>query len=226
VRRVITVVAVALAFLLLRSFVLPAGAPTWLRGTSPFNALDTRAERRHCVAFADMIGSTNPGYTIYGDRNDGPIDVSIDRTLRVHDSLVFEGKASRGGRTRLLFHCATASRFGHPGEHKTAASSPWPGTAEDWESANRLEEKMEEKCAALAVAAIPNSAISRRWLVLRPLPGRGDIQGTALDTLTDDERDFSCVAWTYEPGTSMYQRFGDFSVELTSPTRDNPGPGD
>src|SRR6185436_8622622 len=113
----------------------------------------------------------------YGDRNDGPIDVRIERTLRVHDSLVFEGSAVRGGRTRLLFHCATANVRGHPGEHKTAASSPWPGTAEDWRSANALEERMKQQCADSAMVRFPGRGISRRMLVLRPLPNRADIRG-------------------------------------------------
>ena len=45
------------AFFLLRSFIFPTSAPTWLRGTSSFNWLRTRAERQHCMAFANMMGS-------------------------------------------------------------------------------------------------------------------------------------------------------------------------
>jgi len=224
VRKPLAALIAIAALFALRSFIFPTHAPVWLRGTSPFTWSATRAERRHCIAFANMIGSANMGYAMYGDRNDGPVEVSIDRTLRVHDSLVFEGKASRGGRVRLLFHCATANVRGHPGEHKTAASNPWPGTAEDWASANRLEEKMERQCADSAALVFPASRIAKRMLVLRPLVNRADIRGTAIDTTSDEEQDFGCVAWAYDPGTALYRQFGDFSVNFAWPTRDNPGP--
>ena len=216
--------AAIVAFFALRSFIFPANAPVWLRGTSPFNWLDTRAERRHCVAFANMMGSQNIGYAIYGDRN-GPVEVSIDHTLRVHDSLVFEGTAARRGRVRLLFHCATANVRGNPGEHKTAASSPWPGTAEDWAAAHRLEERMERQCADSAAVAFPARGISKRMLVLRPLPGDADIRGIAIDTVGDAEPlDFGCTATVFEPRSALYRQFGEFGVRIAWPTRDRPGP--
>jgi hypothetical protein len=221
--RILPAIAAAIAFFVVRSFVFPASAPTWLRGTSPFTLFETRAERRHCTAFGNMMGSANMGYAVYGDR-DGPVDVSIDRTLRVHDSLVFEGQASRGGRTRLLFHCATANVGGHPGEHQTAASVPWPGHADDWPAAHRLEERMERQCADSAAVVFPASRISKRMLVLRPLANRADIRGTAIDTLDDTEHDFGCAVWAFDQGSAPFAQFGEFSVQFSWPTRDNPGP--
>ena len=218
------VAAVAVAFFLLRSFVFPASAPTWLRGTSPFNWMATRAERQHCIAFGNMMGSVNTGYAIYGDRN-GPVVTSIERTLRVHDSLVFEGSAARGGRVRLLFHCATANDRGHPGLHATAASSPWPGTADTWADANLLEERMKRQCADSAAVAFPNRAILKRMLVLRPLPATADIRGTAVDTVgSGDPLDFGCDASLNGVGGVLYRQFGDFMVRIAWPTRDRPGP--
>jgi hypothetical protein len=215
------VLAVVVALLVLRSFVFPATAPTWLRGTSPFNWLATRAERQHCMAFATMMGSQNMGYAIYGDR-DGPVEVRIDRTLRVQDSLVFEGKAARGGRVRLLFHCATASVRGRPGEHQTAASVPWPGKAEDWAAAHRLEERMERQCADSAAVVFPTRRIAKQMLILRPLPNRANIRGTAIDTVNHAEPlDFGCEVWVFEPRSAPYRQFGEFSVHLSLPTRDN-----
>ena len=211
------VLVAVVVFFVLRSFVFPAAAPPWLRGTSPFNWLTTRAERKHCIAFANMMGSQNIGYAMYGD-HDGPVEVSIDRTLRVHDSLVFEGKAARGGRVRLLFHCATANAGGRPGEHQTAASVPWPDKAEDWAAAHELEERMERQCADSAAAAFPTRAISKRWNVLRPLAVRADIRGTAIDTLHNAAPlDFSCEVWVYEPRSAPYRQFGEFSVRLSAP---------
>ena len=218
------VLAAVIAFLVLRSFVFPAKAPTWLRGTSPFNWRATRAERQHCIAFANMMGSQNMGYAVYGDR-DGPVEVSIDRTLRVQDSLVFEGKAARGGRVRLLFHCATATVRGRPGEHQTAASVPWPGTAEDWAAAHRLEERMERQCADSAGVVFPTRRIAKRMLILRPLANRADIRGTAIDTVNQAEPlDFGCEVWVFEPRSALYQQFGEFSVRISWQTRENPRP--
>ena len=210
------VLAAIVAFLVLRSFVFPAKAPTWLRGTSPFNWLATRAERQRCIAFANMMGSVNMGYAVYGDR-DGPVEVSIDRTLRDHDSLVFEGSAARGGRVRLLFHCATASVRGRPGEHQTAASAPWPGKAEDWAAAHHLEERMKRQCADSARVVFPTRRIARRMLVLRPLANRADIRGIAIDTVNQAEPlDFACDVWVNEPRSAPYQQFGEFSVRISS----------
>lgn len=222
-RKALLAIGAIAAFFLLRSFIFGTSAPAWLRGTSPFNRGVTSAERRRCIAVANMIGSVNLGYAIYGDR-DGPVEVSIERTLRVHDSLVFEGAASRGGRTRLLFHCATANVRGRPGEHHTAASSPWPGHAEDWPAAHRLEEQMERQCADSAARVFPKSRIAKRMLILRPLPNRADIRGTAIDPESHAVRDFGCVAWVYDPGSALRARFGEFSVQFSWPTRDRPGP--
>jgi hypothetical protein len=164
------------------------------------------------------------GYAFYGDKN-GPVEVSFMRTLRVSDSLVFEGKAARGGRTRLLFHCATANDGGHPGEHKTAMNMPWPNKPEDWAVVDSLEVSLERRCADSAAVRFPATRISKRWLVLRPLFIRGDLHGAAIDTVNDAVPiDFGCAAWHNEPTTAAYRQFGEFSVSFTWPTRDNPGP--
>ena len=94
-----------------RSWYLPSGAPTWLRGASPFTWSETRRERQRCLAFADMIGSQHP-QTYYADedRKASPV-MSIDRAVRAGDSLAFDGRVTRGRYLNYVFHCATANFF-------------------------------------------------------------------------------------------------------------------
>jgi len=184
-RRSLLVAGGAIAFLFAtRSWYLPSGAPAWLRGTSPFSATETRAERKRCETFASMIGSAHPK-THYADENPNAVpEVQIQHTLRAGDSLAFDGQVVRGSRVNYVFHCATANVGGHPGEHHSAMSEPW-GSATEWPAVNAIEERIARACADSAVQYYPTSRISPRTLMLRPYAGRGLLLAKAIDTTFD-----------------------------------------
>lgn len=167
-----------------RSWVLPSSAPVWLRGASPFSWTETRAERQRCEAFATMIGSTHPATHYYGENESAPPVVQIRRTLRAGDSLAFDGQVTRGSRVNYVFHCATANVHGHPGEHRSEIGEPW-GDAKEWPAVRAIEARLEQACADSAAAFYPTSRISPRTLMLRPIPGRGHLLATAIDTVGD-----------------------------------------
>ena len=167
-----------------RSWVLPASAPAWLRGTSPFTWTETRAEKKRCEAFASMIGSTHPATYYYGENRSAPAVVQIQRTVRAGDSLACEGQVTRGNRVNYVFHCATANVRGHPGEHRSEMSEPW-GNAKEWPAVRAIEARLERACADSAVAFYPTSRISPRMLMLRTVPGRGHLLATAVDSAGD-----------------------------------------
>lgn len=199
-RRWIALAAVALAFLALRSFVLPSNAPSWLRGTSPFNWIETRAERNRCLAFGRMMGPTGRTIANHGDDRTSKLLVEIDRGLRSGDSLVFEGHASRGRTTQILFHCATANVRGHPGEHRTELAQPWGGVPEEWGAVRGLEARLEQACADSAAARYPTARISPRMLVLRNVFITAEIHGMATDTVYEVPRqEFVCYANAADP---------------------------
>ncbi|HEX2779657.1 MAG TPA: hypothetical protein VHM30_09170 [Gemmatimonadaceae bacterium] len=203
-RRWATVAALAIAFLAVRSFVLPSNAPAWLRGTSPFNWIETRAERNRCLAFGSMMGPNGRTYANYGDDRKSGLTVEIDRGLRAGDSLVFEGHASRGRTTQILFHCATANVRGHPGEHRTELAQPWGGVPEEWSAVRDLEARIERACADSAAARFPTARISPRMLVLRQIFTTGEVHGMAVDTVYDVPRtEFVCDASAADPAHPM-----------------------
>ena len=177
-------VAAGAALLLTRSYWLPSAAPTWLRGTSPFTWGATRAERGRCRAFASMMGSIHPEmYYIDEDRKATP-EVAIRRTLRVGDSLVFDGDVRRGKYISYVFHCATANVRGHPGEHHSAIAEPWSG-ADDWERVHDVEMRLQRSCLDSATRYYPTSRFSDRALIVRHAGGMGVLYAAAEDTVYD-----------------------------------------
>ena len=145
-----------------RSWVLPASAPAWLRGTSPFTWTETRAEKKRCEAFASMIGSTHPATYYYGENRSAPAVVQIQRTVRAGDSLAFEGQVTRGNRVNYVFHCATANVHGHPGEHRSEMSEPW-GNAKEWPAVRAIEARLERRRRCDAAAGVVLGLGRRIW---------------------------------------------------------------
>jgi hypothetical protein len=179
-------VAAAIALLCTRSYWLPSTAPAWLRGTSPFTWHATRAERARCLAFATMMGSIHPQmYYIDEDRNAQPV-VTVDRTGRAGDSLAFDGDVRRGKYISYVFHCATASVHGHPGEHRSAIAEPWPG-ADDWAHVHEVETRLQRSCLDSAARFYPTSRFSERTLIVRHPGGSGELFALAEDTVYDVE---------------------------------------
>ena len=217
-RRVGIVAAAVVVFIGARSFVLPSGAPAWLRGTSPFTWPETRRERERCLAFGRMMGPTGHTFADYGDDRTSPVEVEIDRTLRVGDSLVFEGNAHRGRTTQILFHCATANVRGHPGEHHTDMNQPWSDVPETWAAVHALEAGYEADCARMAAEAFPTARVSPDMLVLRPVHFQANIVGMARDTVYEAEpREFACHVYAGGRGPQVI-------FDSMPPRRDQPAP--
>ncbi|MFL5561171.1 MAG: hypothetical protein ACJ79K_06840 [Gemmatimonadaceae bacterium] len=180
------VAAAAVALLLTRSYWLPPTAPTWLRGASPFTWQQTRSERAHCLAFANMMGSVHPEMTyIDEDRKAKPV-VAIERTLRAGDSLVFEGDVRRGKYIGYVFHCATANVRGNPGDHRSAIAEPWSG-ADDWAQVHDVEMRLQRSCFDSAARFYPTSRFSDRTLIVRRPGGTGVLYAAAQDTVYETE---------------------------------------
>lgn len=179
--------AVAALLLLTRSYWLPSRAPTWLRGASPFTWTETRAEKRRCLAFAEMIGSTHPE-TYYYDEDRKAVPVAkIERIVRGgRDSLGIEGTVMRGRYLNYVFYCATANVRGHPGEHRSEIAEPW-GKAMDWPSVHAVEERITRSCVDSAARFYPTSRFSSRKLMLRPPGTGGRLLFTAIDTVYERE---------------------------------------
>lgn len=180
-------VGVAALLLLTRSYWLPSRAPTWLRGASPFTWTETRAEKRRCLAFANMIGSTHPQTYYYDeDRKATPV-MKIERIMRGgRDSLGIEGTVTRGRYLNYVFYCATANVRGHPGEHRSEIAEPW-GKAMDWPSVHAVEERITRSCLDSAVRFYPTSRFGSRTLMLRPAGAGGQLLFTAIDTVYERE---------------------------------------
>ena len=150
------------------------------------------------------MGPTGRTFADYGDDRTSPVEVEIDRTLRVGDSLVFEGRAHRGRTTQILFHCATANVHGHPGEHHTDMNQPWFDVPETWADVHRLEAGYEEECGRRAATAFPTARISPNMLVLRPIHSQANIIGLARDTVYEVEpREFSCRVYATGRGPQI-----------------------
>lgn len=193
-KRAVGVAAALAVFYVARGSILPSSAPVWLRGPSPFGWSETRAEKKRCIAFGEMMGPGGRTFANYGDDRTSELEVEIERTLRAGDSLVFEGRARRGRTTQILFHCATANVHGHPGEHHTALSQPWAGVTEDWAPVHELEARLERECADSVATILPDARVSRSMLVLRPVSSIGRILARATDTTSEIRHMFACDA--------------------------------
>lgn len=203
--RVLAIV-IALGLAATRSYWLPSLAPTWLRGASPFTWGETRIERARCDAWAQLMAAGPFDKRDYNEDPKAPGKVEIERTLRAGDSLAFEGKITRAGFVKYVFHCATANQRGHPGEHHTAASEPWVATAEEWPAIHALEERITKECLDSAVRYFPTSRFSKHVLMLRPPGFSGRLVSTAIDTVYDvAPRRFMCDAFVNGNGMLSVQ---------------------
>ena len=202
-RRALTIGCAVAVIVAVRSWVLPSSAPVWLRGASPFTWSETRAERKRCLAFANMIGSTHPATYYYDeDRKASPV-MTIDRTVRAGDSLAFDGRVMRGRYLNYVFHCATANVRGHPGEHRSEIAEPW-SDANDWTTVHAVEERLRGLCIDSAAIRYPTSRFSDRTLMLRPVGGSGRLLLTAVDTVYESEpQTVSCAVWVGGGGKTV-----------------------